>query len=561
VSALNVLDAVSVVGFSVAAGLVLTTPARPDRAFPLLSKVYLALAMLVYVVVSAMHVAEGAETTQTVGLVEDYIQLLFVPLLTYAIVGMNLGGRLLEQRRVERLLRAEHETLQSTLETSPTGIMLIDADGRIMFANDQAREIIPLGRDPDSDDWVFPEASLTACEGSVAEWVSGPECLAPLAAEAPFRQQLYWLECPDEVPLALSISASPLVGSGQDGQAVMVFADVTERVRADGQLGRYRQDLEHVADSRTLELLSMNAELESANNAKRDFLANMSHELRTPLNSIIGFTTILLSGITGDMTDEQRRQLEMVSRSGQQLLALVNDVLDLSRIEAGGVTVDISQVPLAEHAENLVAMMRPLADERGIRLSISSDGWDVVVDTDAEKLAQILRNFLSNAIKFTDPGGSVEVRVESDGRRASLAVKDTGVGIDRSDLGRVFDVFQQIQPAGGVKPPGTGLGLAICRDLAELLGADIGVESEPGAGSTFTILLPVTPPRSSDAAPVLPEGGEQLDLVDEQQEEGEARRDACSEDALETATGPHAQRHAEDYERLGDGREHGVPLE
>lgn len=237
---------------------------------------------------------------------------------------------------------------------------------------------------------------------------------------------------------------------------------------------------------------------ESADRLKSAFLATMSHELRTPLNSIIGFTGIVLQGLAGPLTGEQERQLGMVRDSARHLLALINDVLDISKIEAGELKVADEPFELASSLDKVANLVRPLAEKKG--LSLALEGREIAPSSmhgDARRVEQILLNLLSNAIKFTDAGG-VRVVVETAddaGQCVSRAIRikviDSGVGIRADDLAQLFQPFRQVDSALARRHEGTGLGLTICRRLASLMGGSVEVESRWGEGSIFSLTLPV----------------------------------------------------------------------
>ena len=271
---------------------------------------------------------------------------------------------------------------------------------------------------------------------------------------------------------------------------------------AESELAEYRAHLEELVSERTAALERTNAELarvidelRAATAAKSDFLANMSHELRTPLNSIIGFTGVILQGLAGELTDEQRYQLGLVQRSGIRLLGLVNDVLDLTRIESGTVELQYSGFDAAEFVRASVETLRPLAREKGLALTCTTE-QPVPVRSDRDKLQQIVLNLVSNAVKFTE-AGSVTVEVAAEGQSFSVSVADTGPGLTAEDIGLVFDRFTQVR-THDAKPEGTGLGLAISKQMAQLLGGDVTVTSQVGVGSTFTLSLPIQPPGESE---------------------------------------------------------------
>ncbi len=239
-------------------------------------------------------------------------------------------------------------------------------------------------------------------------------------------------------------------------------------------------------------LVGLNAELSRANKARDAFLASMSHELRTPLNSVIGFSSILLQGLAGELNAEQRKQIGMINDSGRHLLTLVSNVLDLAKIEAGKVELDFETIDIAALARSLADSMRPMAEVKGLALRTDLPEDMPEVTTDRVKLSQILLNLLSNAVKYTEHG-SVEIglRAEDDSNIA-IWVRDTGVGIPRESQAVIFEQFHQLPPTGrGAKYVGAGLGLAISQQVSHLLGGKIDLQSEVDVGSTFTLTLPI----------------------------------------------------------------------
>jgi signal transduction histidine kinase len=235
-------------------------------------------------------------------------------------------------------------------------------------------------------------------------------------------------------------------------------------------------------------------ELEAASQHKSEFLATMSHELRTPLNAILGFSEILAQGMFGTVNDKQAEYLRDILESGQHLLSLINDILDLSKIEAGRMELEVSEFDLPQAISNGLTLVRERALRRGIDLRHAVDDRLGAIRADERKVKQVLLNLLSNAIKFTPEGGRVEVRAAAAGDAVEVSVTDTGVGIAPEDQAAVFEEFRQVG-AAEKKAEGTGLGLALSRKFVELHGGRIWVESEPGRGSTFTFALPVTPPE------------------------------------------------------------------
>ncbi|MDP9319731.1 MAG: HAMP domain-containing histidine kinase [Chloroflexota bacterium] len=236
-------------------------------------------------------------------------------------------------------------------------------------------------------------------------------------------------------------------------------------------------------------LAAANDRIEAASLHKSAFLSSMSHELRTPLNSINGFSDVLLTGIGGTLTEKQREYLTDIRGSGEHLLALVNDVLDLSKVEAGKMELQPMEFDLREAVEAVHRVVAPLAQQKGQKLELEIDEVGTV-RLDQGRLRQILLNVLSNAVKYTPDGGTVTTAVQRQGVSIEITIRDSGVGIAAPDQARVFDDFTRIESGYARTQQGTGLGLSLARRLVRLMGGDITLDSEPGRGSTFTITVP-----------------------------------------------------------------------
>lgn len=469
-NAVALIDLVALLAFSAAFGAALMIRSQ-TRGVGASLKYLLLAGFGLYVFVSASNVLEYAGIAPAFDAYEDFAEVLFVPLVAYILYSRSTSEQLIAAENAERRTRREHELLMSVVDTTPAGILVATSAGDVTFANDEARRIMDL-REAGADNG------------------SGGLDLAFIVRDAPVTGVLRAL-VHDGVRTWVSVSATPLPREADDAElrAVVVLEDVTDRVQVEDELEHYRRDLEQLVDRRTAELLRVNRELKQANESSQRFLANMSHELRTPLNAIIGFTDLLLRELPGPVTEEQRRQLEMVKQSSTELLGLVDNVLDLARIEAGHGAVVDTEFALAERVCGIVDSMAALAEVRGVGLSCSGDEtlW---VRSDADKLGQIVRNLVSNAIKFTDHGGSVDVRVAERGDDIVIEVADTGIGIPPEHHDRVFEAFAQVETGDRVRPQGTGLGLAISRELCALLGCQLEMDSVPEEGSTFTVVVP-----------------------------------------------------------------------
>lgn len=270
--------------------------------------------------------------------------------------------------------------------------------------------------------------------------------------------------------------ASVLITSlrDQDTGELIAFAKITR------DLTEKRHNIEQLENA--------NRELEQANKTKDNFLANMSHELRTPLNSILGFNDVMLMGLAGPMTDVQMKQAGYIKRAAEHLLSLINDILDLAKVQSGNLQMRFVPVKICALVPDLVSGLKPLAEEKALFLDCRCDSDSLIAEGDERAIRQILTNLLSNAIKFTDHGGiTIRCAVENDA--IFIHVQDTGIGISQNDIGKLFKGFVQLVRADR-KQEGTGLGLVLSKRLAECMRGDVLVTSELGNGSTFTLKLP-----------------------------------------------------------------------
>jgi len=302
-------------------------------------------------------------------------------------------------------------------------------------------------------------------------------------------------------PIQTLHAAAAQIGSGtwdrridiRTGDELEALAETFNQMAA--RLRDSYNSLEQQVAERTRELGDAITQLESASRHKSDFLANMSHELRTPLNAIIGFSEVLLERMFGDINAKQKEYLQDILSSGRHLLSLINDILDISKVEAGRMELQPAPTDLRFVLQNSVSLVRERATRQGISLDIDVDSTIGTIEADERRVKQILFNLLSNALKFTPAGGRVTLTATGIGDVVQISVRDTGIGIRREDQDRIFEEFQQAGPGKAVE--GTGLGLALAKRFVEMHGGRIWVESDVGTGSSFTFTLPISQPSQN----------------------------------------------------------------
>jgi signal transduction histidine kinase len=291
------------------------------------------------------------------------------------------------------------------------------------------------------------------------------------------------------VVLGLLLAASVVapLRRTQEGLSTIAGGDFSGQVDVPNrdEIGALAADVNRMND----ELRRLYGELETASRHKSDFLATMSHELRTPLNAIIGFSEVLHEQMFGELNERQLAYVNDVLEAGRHLLSLINDVLDLAKIEAGRMDLELSEVALSDLLRSALSMNADRAERGEIALALHTDPTEIPITADERRVRQVVFNLLSNAIKFTPSGGRIDITVQADDSQVEVAVADTGPGIPAAEIDTIFEEFEQT--AEGKKVEGTGLGLPLSRRLVELHGGRLWVESEPGCGSTFRFTLPV----------------------------------------------------------------------
>ncbi len=255
-------------------------------------------------------------------------------------------------------------------------------------------------------------------------------------------------------------------------------------------------DLEKKIQERTLELEASNKELEKASNLKSQFLAGMSHELRTPLNAIMGFSDVLTEEVYGEINEKQRRYLSNIHESGKHLLEVINSILDLSKIEAGKMTLHLRELVVDDAITEVQNLSLQLASKAGLNLTFHTDQAPNLIIADCVRFRQIMYNLLSNAIKFTPEGGSITVTAQQVGNDLKVSVTDTGIGIPNEYLSAIFKPFRQVDGSSSRNYEGTGLGLALTKEFVEMHGGHISVSSRQHKGSSFTFTIPIHSPHT-----------------------------------------------------------------
>jgi len=383
-----------------------------------------------------------------------------------------------------QLLAQEARTAQ-IVGTAMDAIIVLDEDRRITVFNHAAERVFKRG----ASDVLQRSITGLIPGGELHDILTTLETSSGANGAKPRLHSVHGTRASGEqFPLEASVSCLEVAGKRS---FTIIARDVTDRLSSEEALRVQAESLEtNAAELRALNdaLQARQEELEHAMTARNRFYASMSHELRTPINAIIGYNTLLLDHIYGPLNEKQTHGLERTHKAANHLLELVNDVLDLSKIEAGKIELTLQPVPFPGIIEDLFVTVRPLADEHQTTLELRVDGSPKAIISDPRRVRQILLNLLSNAIKF---GRGKPILVEASleaSDHIEIAVTDQGAGIDRDDLPRIFDEFVQL--SNSQQLGGTGLGLPISKRLATLLGGELRVSSEKGKGSTFRLALP-----------------------------------------------------------------------
>jgi len=406
---------------------------------------------------------------------------------TVSIVMDNSGHRLAE-RAIQDLIGREKEALtqaraerrfRELLEAAPDAIIEVDSEGRILTLNAQTEQLFGYTREEllgETVDALVPDHVRANHSHHRANYAAHPQT-RPMGSGLSLEARRK-----NGTTFPVEISLSPV--RSEDGfRVTAIIRDITERKKAEDTLRAIQAQYTHDLELR-------NQEVEVANGHKSEFLASMSHELRTPLHTVIGFSELLEEERKGPLNADQKRFIGHIRNDAQHLLALINEVLDLSKIEAGKLQLRRESLDITAIVEDALSSIRPRGLERSIAIETNISG-PVVVEADRIRMKQILYNLLSNAVKFTPRNGHVVIDVDTVDGFARVSVQDTGIGIPSEEQESVFEKFHQVGTAAGGTREGTGLGLPITRKLVEAHGGRLWLESEPGRGSRFTFTIPL----------------------------------------------------------------------
>jgi PAS domain S-box-containing protein len=376
---------------------------------------------------------------------------------------IGLGSQALARQMFQEAQMQSEARFRTLFDYAPEGVFVINVD-TLSFddTNERAAELFGYTREEFLKVSPMDVSAEIQPDGRPAAEVMGEAIQAAMAGGSPRLEAMYKRASGEEFPVDVQVVKLPETGRNL---VRVSFVDMTERKQYEDGLVQ-------------------------TDRLKSEFLANMSHELRTPLNSIIGYTDVLLLGADGDLNDEIRKDLEAIQDNSDHLLRLINDILDLAKIEAGRMTFELSKVNIEELYQDTIKANAGLLINKNLQMKTEVQSGLPELVADKNRLSQVITNLVSNAIKFTEKG-SIMLRASQENDWIKLEVEDQGKGIEPGHLEMIFDEFTQVDPSSTRTAEGTGLGLAISRHLVQMHGGEISVESEVGKGSTFIVRLPV----------------------------------------------------------------------
>jgi PAS domain S-box-containing protein len=399
--------------------------------------------------------------------------------------GLSLGLDVTARHAMEEALRTSEEKFRSIVEAAPVGIFQSTVEGRFISANSRLAALFHF---------ESPEELICSVADIGKELLVDPEKRREIVRRAKesggFIHDEIEYRTRDGSRFLANLYIRIIRNGNRENVLEGFVEDITERKRAEEALREAHNVLECRVEQRTAELSAANERLTELDRLKSQFLASMSHELRTPLNSIIGFTSLLRRGLTGPVTDEQVKQLGIVHSSASHLLGLINDLLDLSRIEAGRFDLLREPFNFVEVVNEVAQSLQPMAERKGLQVIVDMAQPAIPMLGDRKRAFQVLLNLVNNALKFTERG-TVRIAAASSENMLRVEVADTGVGIKAEHLGMLFEAFRQVDGSAKRVYEGTGLGLYLCRKLLTLMGGEIHAESERGKGSRFLYSMPL----------------------------------------------------------------------
>lgn len=435
-----------------------------------------------------------------------YFEARFVPFTEHDV--LVIVRDLTERKQAEQALQDSEARLHAIITSAMDAIITINSDQRITLFNAAAERMFgcpaaeALG---DGIERFIPERFHLAHRQHIQHFASTRITNRSMAALG----AIYGLRSNgEEFPLEASISQIEIAGQKL---FTVILRDVTQRQKAEHMLREMNEVLEQRVRERTIALSAANTELAKAARLKDEFLASMSHELRTPLHAILGLSEALQEEVYGNVTDKQRLSLSRIEESGRHLLSLINDILDLSKIEAGKITLQFDDIEVEAICQASLRFIKEAADTKHLSVTLSLDPAVTTLQADNRRLKQMLVNLLSNAVKFTRDGGAIGLEVAGHATEGQVVftVWDTGIGIAEADMARLFQPFVQLDSALNRQHQGTGLGLSLVARLAELHQGSVAVESAVGAGSRFRLTLPWTLPQTTEGCSAV-SGGEPM---------------------------------------------------
>ena len=394
----------------------------------------------------------------------------------------KLGSMITELKNTQEMLRESEKKYRSLVDNALVGIFISTAKGEVLYVNKTLSAMF---------EFESPEKLIA---GGALPRYKDAECRQAFIEELKRTGSVsaYELELLTKTGKVKDVLVSAVLEAGFLSGMVM---DITKRKEMEDTIKNHSIELEKKVKERTADLEQAKAAAEGANMAKTEFLANMSHELKTPINAIMGFADLALEKGSGPVTEKQKKFINNIITASEHLNGLINDILDITKIEAGRIELVLSNVNIGSLVEEISGLFKGDALRRGMNFNIKIDNNIGNIAADGQRLKQVIANLLTNAFKFTPDGGSVSISAKREGRGEAevveIAVEDTGIGISEEEQKKLYQSFKQIESPFTKRYEGIGLGLYLCKRLVKLHNGKIWVESEKGKGSRFAFAIPI----------------------------------------------------------------------